>query len=138
MFGAFTSKSSQNNVVSDVSAPIPLAEILIARDQPARELGLGGRDSLASTTGMLFVFDEPSRQGFWMKDMKFPIDIIWLDENFRIITVAADVLPSSYPTIFYPKEKSAFVLEVAAEISQKNNYFDGAVLDFLSDHVYTK
>lgn len=135
IFFALLSNFGRNN---EVSGPIPLAEIIIARDQASRELGLGGRNSLASTTGMLFVFDQLERQGFWMKDMKFPIDIIWLDKNFRIVTVAADISPSSYPTIFYPKEKSAFALEVAAGISQKNNYFDGAVLDFIGDYIYTK
>jgi len=44
----------------------------------ARARGLSGRDSLASDSGMLFLFSEPGTQVFWMKDMKFPIDIIWI------------------------------------------------------------
>ena len=53
--------------------------------------GLGGRESL-ETDGMLFVFDQPAVQAFWMKAMRFPIDIIWLS-NGQIVSVERNVQP---------------------------------------------
>ncbi len=46
-----------------------------------RALGLSGRESLLPEHGMLFLFDVKDTYAFWMKDMKFPIDIVWIDEN---------------------------------------------------------
>ena len=63
---------------------------------------------------MLFVLDTPSIQGVWMKDMEFSIDIIWIDENKKIITIARDVAPVTYPQVFYPTELAKYILEVPA------------------------
>ncbi|MEY2664714.1 MAG: hypothetical protein RIT04_522 [Candidatus Parcubacteria bacterium] len=130
----YTQKSSKK----EVGIIEPLSYVLVADTNSEKELGLGGRDSLASDTGMLFVFDESSEHAFWMKDMKFGIDIIWLDENMRVVHVENDVLPESYPKIFSSREKSRFVLEVSAGIAKKNNYTEGSTLDFLKAHIYTK
>lgn len=86
----------------------------IADTQAKRERGLGGRDTIKQNTGMLFVFDTPEQYGFWMKDMKFPIDIIWFDANRRIIYEEEDVQPNSYPNVFVPRTPATFVLEVPA------------------------
>lgn len=76
--------------------------------------GLSGRENLLSDHGMLFVFSSPGRHGFWMKEMKFPIDIIWLDENKKIIHIERRVQPETYPAVFYPDAPALFVLEVEA------------------------
>jgi uncharacterized membrane protein (UPF0127 family) len=55
--------------------------IEIAETYDQQSLGLGGRDELKPNTGMFFVFPSPSVQSFWMKDMKFPIDIVWIDQT---------------------------------------------------------
>ncbi|OGI18432.1 MAG: hypothetical protein A3J06_03425 [Candidatus Moranbacteria bacterium RIFCSPLOWO2_02_FULL_48_19] len=60
--------------------------------EEAREKGLGGRESLCRTCAMLFVFEKPGRYAFWMKDMRFPIDIVWLFQN-RAVFVAREVSP---------------------------------------------
>ncbi len=46
-----------------------------------QQKGLGGRESLAPNAGMLFVFDQPTAQSFWMKDMKFDLDFIWINDH---------------------------------------------------------
>ena len=56
-----------------------------------RQQGLSGRETMAQDTGMLFVFEEEQPLHFWMKDMRFPLDIIWIDGQCRLIDVAADV-----------------------------------------------
>ncbi|HEX2281999.1 MAG TPA: DUF192 domain-containing protein [Thermomicrobiales bacterium] len=61
--------------------------------QPAdRALGLSYREGLAPGTGMLFLFEEPAPRSFWMRDMLFCIDIIWI-ENGVIQGAAESVCP---------------------------------------------
>jgi uncharacterized membrane protein (UPF0127 family) len=79
-----------------------------------QEQGLSGRLALASHSGMFFVFDHPDKWGIWMKDMHFPIDIVWADENGMIVTIEHDVPPSSYPASFYPTAPASYVLELPA------------------------
>jgi len=89
-------------------------KVEIADTQDEQTLGLSGRESLPNGRGMLFVFQELSEHMFWMKDMKFPIDIIWLAENFKIVDVKENATPESYPDVFLPTEKARYVLEVQA------------------------
>src|SRR3989344_573955 len=59
----------------------------LATTDAAREQGLSGRENLKEEEGMLFVFDYPDKYSFWMKDMNFPIDMIWIIENKKIIYI---------------------------------------------------
>jgi hypothetical protein len=86
--------------------------------------------NLAKNEGMLFVFNHPSQHVFWMKDMNFPIDMIWLDENLKIIYFQKNVLPESYPATFGPDQNSLYVLEVNAGFSDKHNLKIGDSLSF--------
>jgi hypothetical protein len=71
----------------------------------ARKKGLSGRSTLASGTGLLFIFDVLSYQSMWMPDMNFALDIIWLDENMRVVNANYNVQPCetddcpSYPSV---------------------------------------
>lgn len=92
------------------------------RDTPEeRTMGLSGRESLEEGTGMLFIFETPGNYGFWMKDMKFPIDIIWIDDTQRVIGVEKNAAPESYPKIFYPPREVKYVLEVPAGFSNTHS-----------------
>ncbi len=79
-----------------------------------RTQGLSGKAFLPSNTSMLFKFDKPDIHGIWMKDMNFPIDIIWLDKNKTIVNLISDADPSSYPHVFYPPKESLYVIETRA------------------------
>ncbi len=89
-------------------------------------VGLSGRDSIGSADGMLFVFDEPKLPAFWMKDMRFPLDIIWIaggrvsdiDENVTVPSGSAsdDELPRYIPDTAIDR-----VLEVEAGFVKKNS-----------------
>lgn len=103
----------------------------IARTPPERNRGLSGREELMWGHGMLFIMDEPGLHGFWMKDMKFPIDIIWIDENLVVQDISAELPPESYPKIFYPKTKAKYVLEVPAGFSKSYGIAPGIVLQLL-------
>ncbi|RJR14028.1 DUF192 domain-containing protein [Candidatus Parcubacteria bacterium] len=89
-------------------------QVDVADSTEERERGLSGRTSLEKDQGMLFIFPENGQHSFWMKDMNFSIDIIWIAESGEIVHIEQDVAPESYPTIFTPQEESRYVLEVPA------------------------
>lgn len=89
---------------------IPL-RVEIAETPEQRARGLSGRDELKDGKGMLFVFPEPGYHSIWMKDMYFPIDIIWISEDFKVVSVNDNVSPDSYPRTFRPQEPAKYVVE---------------------------
>ena len=93
-----------------------------------RNQGLSGRTSLEPQTGMLFIFEEPGIYPFWMKDMNFPIDMIWIDEQWRIVDISHNISPETYPQTFSSSLPIRYVLEVNAGFSRKNNLLSGMTL----------
>lgn len=81
------------------------------------ERGLMYRKSLDG--GMLFLFPQEDRYGFWMKNMDFPIDIIWISGEKRIVDISRSVPPcaGSCP-VYSPKSPAMYVLEVPANYSR--------------------
>lgn len=80
-----------------------------------RARGLSGKDSLKDSEGMLFVFDDVSTDNcFWMKDMKFSIDMVWLSEDKEVVTVKSNVAASTYPDTFCPDTPAKYGLELRA------------------------
>lgn len=87
----------------------------VAANDAARERGLSGRSSLAPGTGMWFVLAEPSRPGFWMRDMRFPIDLVWIDPQGLVLDAVTLPLCEREPCpIIYPATEVGYVLEIAA------------------------
>ncbi|MEI8096536.1 MAG: DUF192 domain-containing protein [Candidatus Moraniibacteriota bacterium] len=89
-----------------------LYHLEIANTQEKRAKGLGDRESLCDDCGMLFTFDVDGQYAFWMKAMRFPIDIIWL-RNDEVVFVAEDVSPESLDTL-NPQVTANQVLEINA------------------------
>ncbi len=90
----------------------------VANTPSARAQGLSFRTALGFNNGMLFLFDKPDDYGFWMKDMNFPIDIVWIKDD-KIVGVVEKAAPepnkSIYElTIYYPPEAVDKVLEFPA------------------------
>lgn len=84
--------------------------------------GLGGRSALGKDEGMLFAFNNKDRYPFWMKDMNFPIDIIWIEDNV-VIDITSDVqvaTDSSLPT-YQPRSIANKVLEINAGEAEHRN-----------------
>ena len=104
----------------------------LATDDATREQGLSARNNLSEDQGMLFIFDTPGHYAFWMKDMNFPIDMIWIDQNLKVVYIQKDAEPSSYPNLFTPKVNAKYVLEVFSGFSEKNNLKIGDSVQFLS------
>ncbi len=86
----------------------------IAGTTAERVRGLSGRRDLAPGRGLLFIFPASATYGFWMKEMNFPIDIVWISEDLRIVHIAADVSPDTYPKVFRPASPARYVLEMPA------------------------
>ncbi len=89
-------------------------DVVLADTPSERTKGLGGRESLPQNQGMLFAFEVPSEYCFWMQDMKFPLDIVWLDSGKTVIHVEENVPEDSYPKTYCPDQKAKYVLEVNA------------------------
>ncbi len=104
------------------------AEIMaeVAQSDEKRALGLSGRQSLEKEEGMLFVFPNDREHGIWMKDMQFPIDIIWIDSAKQIIHIKKNVQPESYPETFRPGSPARYVLEIPAGTSEESGIAIGA------------
>jgi len=113
-------------------AMIGNTSISLARISSPEDLqrGLSGQTELSEGIGLLFVFEQASSQPIWMKDMNFPIDVIWLDSDFSIVTIKKNFLPSSYPEIAFGALNSLYVLEVPAGFTEAHNINIGDKLKF--------
>jgi len=90
----------------------------VASTVETRNRGLSGRPCILSNQAMLFVFETPNQYKIWMKDMKFPIDIIWVSADHKAVAVERDVKPSTYPHLFANRDKPAqYVIEMKANRS---------------------
>lgn len=101
----------------------------LANTNAKRTQGLSGRDPLPVTDAMLFVFDETGQHCFWMKDMKFNIDILWFDANKKLVFEKRNVTPDTYPQNFCSDVPTKYVVEVTAGVAEKNQIKLGTNLD---------
>lgn len=106
--------SVSHNAPETVALDGKTIHVTIADTESARERGLGGRAELAPDEGMLFVFPSDGNYAFWMKDMSFPIDIIWLAADGTIVHIEQAVSPATYPETFAPETPARYVLELPA------------------------
>ncbi len=101
-----------------------------------RQQGLSGREHMAQDEGMLFVFEEERQLYFWMKEMRFPLDIIWIDSQCRLLEVAAEVPmpPPNASNEEIPRAQSPsparYVLEVHAGEAARNGLQPGDPVEF--------
>lgn len=102
-------------------------ELTIANTPKEMEIGLSETSSLPQNKGMLFLFKASDYYSFWMRNMKIPIDIIYINKD-KIVTIFSKVkppLPSESPIIYRPDEPSDRVLEINAGLSEKYNFKKG-------------
>ena len=122
--GADTKDSPPERVVRIGDATV---KVEVAADEAARQLGLGGRDSLGADRGMLFVLADRS-PAFWMKGMRFPLDIVWIDGE-RVVDVSANVPPPRGPNAplptYAPDRPAGLALEVNAGWAARHDVAPG-------------
>ncbi len=105
----------------------------VADTDETRQKGLSGTSGLGTNDGMLFIFDIPGRWGMWMKDMKYSLDMVWMDNSKSIIYLAENVSPSSFPKVFLPDKDARYVLELPAGYISKNHISIGQVVGFTAN-----
>lgn len=106
----------------ELSAEIPTRGELMGK-------GLAVKDQLKENEAMFFVFDKPEKHSFWMKDMNFPIDIIWLDSNGRVVHIEQNLRPCPLVPVcpsYAPTIDSQYVLETVAGFAQRHKIGLGA------------
>lgn len=109
------------------SVPI---KVEIVDTEEKRTRGLSGGESLPANQGILLVFDEPGVHGIWMKDMNFPIDIIWISKTGKITDISPNVSPDSFPAVFKPLSPARYILEVNTGFAEANNLKIGDFVNF--------
>jgi uncharacterized membrane protein (UPF0127 family) len=97
-----------------------------------RAMGLMYRNSLATDRALLFVFESLDFHGIWMKNCKFPIDIVWLDEQRKVVYVAEAVPPCRTEpcAVYQPMQRAAFVIELNAGQARREKLQPGAAVTF--------
>jgi uncharacterized membrane protein (UPF0127 family) len=101
----------------------------VASTQDIQAKGLSGRASLPEYQGMLFTYTHPGRQCFWMKDMRFPLDIVWLDAHKVVLHMQQNVSPDTYPQSFCA-DSASYVIELNAGETAKRQIHAGEQLQF--------
>jgi uncharacterized membrane protein (UPF0127 family) len=107
-------------------------DVEIASDDATRAQGLMYRDHLADDRGMVFLFNRTGSYPFWMKNTLIPLDIIWLDDQKRIVHIGASVPPcKADPCPSYdPGTFARYVLEVAGGVAGRHHLATGQTLRF--------
>lgn len=121
----FVSSQSTNAPLAQGGPVIRINDLAISveiADSPDEwNRGLSGRAALPHDRGMLFIFPKPGIYPFWMPNMHFPIDIIWIGQDLRIVDITMNVPPDSYPQRFSPRSPAQYVLEVHAGFAAHHN-----------------
>lgn len=103
-------------------------KVVVASSQQDKEVGLSKTKSLAPDQGMIFLFDKPDYYPFWMKNMQFPIDIIYTNKD-TIVTIKSNAQPPKNNNenliIYVPAEPSDKVLEIQAGLAEKYKFKNG-------------
>jgi hypothetical protein len=86
----------------------------IAESTASQIKGLSDRACIGDEWGMLFSFSNETYRDFWMKDMNFPIDIVWMNEDKKVVDVTKNAKPDSYPKTFSSSSPAQYVLELSA------------------------
>lgn len=87
---------------------------MVADTPTERNVGLGNTAHLGQDEAMLFVFDSSDMWAIWMKDVEYPIDVVWLNDQKQVVYIVKNMPPDSYPKQFVPDAAARYVLELPA------------------------
>ena len=116
---------------------IPLV-VQIADTEPRRVRGLMFQDQLPFDQGMIFVFDKPGLYPLWMLNMQFSLDMIWFDQDGKVIYIEKDVSPCKTPLeiaacqSIVPDGQAIYILEVTSGFVDHNNITKDSILEIIS------
>lgn len=102
----------------------------VAATSQAQQKGLGDIAAMPKDGGMLFWFTDDKTRCFWMKDMHFSLDIIWLDADHRVTHMERGLSPETYPHVFCPAEPARYVIELNSGEAARAGIENGETLTF--------
>jgi uncharacterized membrane protein (UPF0127 family) len=108
----------------------------LAADPAARAQGYMGREKVGPREGMLFLFEQPARHAFWMKNCRVSLDIVWLDAALRVVDIARErpPCPEDGPCAeVVPLESASYVLEFASGTTRREGLKRGDKVVILSE-----
>lgn len=106
----------------------------VANTDETRARGLGGRQELGKSEGMLFVTEKDGDIPIWMKDMRIPIDIIWLDAKKKVVHVKRDAWPDNEPhEVYHTPVPARYVLELPAGSAKEHSIKPGVTARFSTE-----
>lgn len=111
-----------------IRAPKGTFHVAVADSPEERQRGLSGTSHLGKNQGLLFRFEANGRHGFWMKDMKYSLDIVWISAEKRVLHVQTGVEPASFPEVYFAPQPDRYVLELPAGTASAAGIVPGATL----------
>lgn len=135
-FGSLIALTLAIFIYQNITAPTAIInnhnfKLFVARTEEEKQVGLSKYNSLDKDKAMIFIFDKPDYYRFWMKDMKFPIDIIFITSG-KISKIVQNATPpkDNEFTIYSPSEPIDKVLEVNAGVSKDDKFKVGQEVSF--------
>ena len=127
----FLNYNYQNKKTPQVTINNHIFNLAIAKTDTEKEIGLSKYKNIPQNFGMLFPFGKPDYYSFWMKNMKFPIDIIFIRNN-KIVTIFKNASPpksnNELLPIYRNQNLSDTVLEINTGLSDKYNFKSGDLI----------
>lgn len=131
----FLNKVNNAEEISKIKVGTKDYNLYISKTSQQLEKGLARFDEIKDNEGMIFIFDTPGTYSFWMKDMKFNIDIIFLDENKKVVNIFPNVKFDTYKSPydyenFKPDYESKYVIELKEGEIKANGIKVGDMVEF--------
>lgn len=128
LFPKFGNENNATVTINEQSFKVEVAD-----EDEERIKGLSDRKSLDKDKGMIFVFDEKDKYGFWMKNVNFPLDLIYISDN-KIADIVKNAEPKAKDAtdiqIYTPKEEANYVLEINGGLSDEFGFEIGNEVTF--------
>ncbi len=139
-FSGLASPSLSNKATDGTKTSVSIKDLSIdaeiASTTDSQTKGLSDRANLPTGRGMLFIYDDESSRSFWMKNVSFPLDIIWIDSNYKIVgidrNIQTELGKSDSELAHYGQAfQSQYVLEINGGTASKNNIQIGDTAHFV-------
>ena len=111
--------------------------VKLANTPIVRRIGCNDREFLQSNEGVLLSFEKPDNYWIWMKNMKFPIDILWIYNN-KIVEIKENVMPDNNLIKYFPSKKADGILEIFQGTCKKIGIRLGDIISFVNENSKTK
>jgi uncharacterized membrane protein (UPF0127 family) len=129
------SSSGSGNVYRQANVTVNTIKLIayVAESDEQRTKGLSVKNALLENEAMIFIFKTEGQHAFWMKNMKFPIDIIWLNNDKSVVHIEHNLQPyilDIFCQIYNPNTNSLYVLETAAGFAHRHGIAEGTPVRF--------